>query len=233
MAIDIMGKMGGMLPKATTVYTVMIVIVIALIIATLLSIAIWVYLDKKKYNKVIILHRIIQGKLKKVGTFRATFEKIGVTGDVWCRVKGGLFKTIKIVTRPKLEYEKNVYLFFERQDGEWVNFEIENIDEVMKKAGVFYLDEDMRLHRIGIQKNLERRLEKKTFWQEWGGTIMNLVFMLILTVCLIILFNKLTLVSDGLVKAAQAVKELSIAASQTCATSGSGIIPVAPTGVPI
>lgn len=233
MAIDIMAKMGGMIPKAGTIYTVMIVIAIALVIAVFISIAVWVWLDKKKYNKKIILHRIVSGKLQKIGVFRATFEKVGVSGDVWCRVKSGLFTIIKTVTRPKLEYEKNVYLFFERQDGEWINFSIENIDEKMKKANVFYLDEDMRLHRIGIQKNLERRLEKKTFWQEWGGTIMNLVFLLILTVCLIVLFNKLVLVSDGLVKAANAISELSRAASQTCATMGSGIVPVTPTGVPI
>jgi hypothetical protein len=165
-----------------------------------------------------------------VGSYKATFEKLGHAGDYWCKVKygGG-----KILPRPKIEYMAGVFNYYEREDGEWINFGIEDIDIKMKLAKVHYLEEDMRLHRVGIQKNLEHRLQKEGFWQKWGGVITMAVFVILITICLIVLFNKLVVVSDSIGKMADAVAKLADVVNQAQTHSGSGLVPVNSGGVSI
>ena len=90
------------------------------------------------------------------------FARIGKAGDYWCKLK----KFKKTLPRPRRQVEKNTYWFYEREDGEWVNFTLNDFDDGMKKAGAYFVDEDMRLQRLGIQKNLQERLwifAKKNF----------------------------------------------------------------------
>jgi CHASE3 domain sensor protein len=85
----------------------------------------------------------------------------------------------------------NTFWFYEREDGEWINFELDDIDAQMRKAGAYFVDEDMRLQRLGIAKNLAERLIKETFWQKYGTTIMLVIFCLVVTICLVVLFQKM------------------------------------------
>jgi len=193
MAFDLGESVAGMMPSSQTIVQIFTFIGVGILLAVIAGGVVWWTLDKKKFNKIIRLHKKINGTVVLDKCYKASITRVGNAGDVWFVVKGG-----KILPRPKLEYMKNVYNYYEREDGEWINFNIQDIDVKMKLAKVFYLDEDMRLHRLGIQKNLESRLQKEGFWKTWGGIIGMAVFVLIITVCLIVLFNKLSLLADGL-----------------------------------
>jgi len=201
---------------------------IVLLIGIPIAIIIIYIIYTLKFNKVIVLFKEVAGKTQMVGKDKGAFERVGTAGDYWCRTK----KFKKILPRPKIQIgiEKNlllgfkpIYWFFEREDGEWINFSLQDLDEQMKNAGAYYVDEDMRLQRLGIQKNLFDRFQKIGFWSKYGTQIAFAGFVLIVTICLILLFRDLRNVADALNGAAGAIEHL---AKTLGNIKGSGVVPV-------
>ena len=175
-----------------------------------------------KYNKTIVLYRKIGGKPIRALTDKGMFERVGSAGDFWCRLR----KTKKILPRPRIEIGKDEYWYYQRKDGEWINFELEDIDETMSKAKIRYDDEDMRLQRLGIQKNLLSRFQKLSFWQKYGGMIMSLIFILVVSVMFIVLFKTM---GDSWTQAgqmAEAVRDMANQVQQLSTRIGGGTTPV-------
>jgi len=154
------------------------------------------------FNKKILLFRKIGNIVLPAAADRAKFERIGLAGDYWMKTK----KFKKYLPRPKLQMGKNVYWYFEREDGEWINFTIGDIDEMIKQADIKYIDEDMRLQRLGIQRNLKDRFDKISWWSKYGNALMGVVFMIIVTICLVILFNNIKELVSALPKLANALQ---------------------------
>lgn len=192
-----------------------------LLLAGLLAIAIFFVIDYMKYNKTFILFKRVNGRPTKVFVDKAIFERIGIAGDYWARWR----KLKKIIPRPKIEVAKNEYWFWEREDGELINFGIQDIDEMMKMAKVHYVDEDMRLQRLGIQKNLKDRLDKMSFWTKYGERIMSVVFLIIVTICLIVLFTRIENLVKVLPELADSLTKVANAISDVATRQGSGLTP--------
>ena len=121
---------------------------------------------------------------------------------------------------------RNEYWFYEREDGEWINFQLADFDEEMKTAGCYFVDEDMRLQRLGIHKNLRDRLQKVTFWQKYGGMIMSIAFILVVTICFVVLFNKMYNMYHNAGIMATEVKTMAQAVHNLATHQGSGMVPV-------
>jgi len=221
---DMMQQAGMNLPQinVSAVGNWIVIIGIAVFIAALLGLGIFALIMFLKYNKIIRLFKKIGSSIQLVGSDKGMFERISVAGDYWLRTR----KFKKVLARPKLQMTKNEYWYYEREDGEWMNFVIDDIDELLKEASVKYIDEDMRLQRLGIQKNLEKRYAKTSFWDKYGNAIMGIGFVLLVTICLIILFNKL----DDLVKtfpqAAEAIAKMADAVNNIATRQGSGMVPI-------
>ncbi len=178
---------GGMIPNISMsdVGTLAIWGIGALIFFILAGVVTYYLVQRFKYNKTVVLFKKVGGKPTRVLTDKGMFERVGNAGDFWCRLR----KSKKILPRPRIEIAKDEFWFYQRKDGEWINFELEDIDETMKRLKVRYDDEDMRLQRLGIQKNLLQRFQKLTFWQKYGGMIMSLIFVLVVSVMFIVLFK--------------------------------------------
>jgi ABC-type sugar transport system permease subunit len=203
---DLLSEAGFSLPKISTssLSTWFMIILLGIFMAGLFVILIYLYFDKLKYNKIIPLFKRINGHPTLVGTYRACFERIGSAGDYWCKIR----KVNKIIARPKIEISKNMYWHWQREDGEWINFGLEDVDTKQQAAKVHYIDEDMRLSRISIEKLLELRYNKQTFWQKYGTTIIFVLFVIIVTVCLIVLFSNLTKLTKELPTLAKSLESL-------------------------
>lgn len=198
---------------------------IGVVVACVLAIGIYLFIINLKFNKKIVLFRKISGKVIPVATDKGMSERIGLAGDTWLRTK----KFRKILPRPKIEMEKNTFWYFEREDGEWINFSLKDMDSVMKKADAYYVDEDMRLQRLGIQRNLKDRFDKANFWDKYGNMIMGVIFFLIVTICLIVIFNKI----NDLVKALPVLAHALESLANAIASNQNGMVPINVTGVPI
>ena len=90
-----------------------------------------------------------------------------------------------------------------------INFSLGDIDYQMRKAGAYYVDTDMGMQRLGIEKNLRDRFQKVGFWQKYGTTIVGALFVIMVTVSLVVLFAKLIDVSKALESTASAIRDMS------------------------
>lgn len=216
----------SMMPKLSGVGTVLKWAGLGVLVGAVFVVGFYFVMLHLRYNKKIVLFRNINNSVTPCNRFTGCFERISLTGDYWCKVK----QVKKIIPRPKIAMGKNTYWFFEREDGEWINFGLKNIDEEMKKAGVYYLDEDMRLQRIGIQKNLELRYKKSSFWDKYGQTVMWVLFMIICTVCLVILFDKMGDFTKDLSSVASSISKLADVMRDTVARTTSGVVEPVPLG---
>jgi len=197
---------------------------IGLLILTLGSItAIGIYYLIKflRYNKKIVLFQRVSGQIMPTLTDKGMFQRIGNAGDFWMVTRQ--FK--KVLPRPKIKMGKNTYWYFEREDGEWINFTIQDIDELMKEAKVYYVDEDMRLQRLGIYKNLEARFNKEGFWQKYGSYIMMGILGLIMVISVVILFKAMTEHWDKMGQVSNAMLEMARAVDNMATRVGGGVVP--------
>jgi len=204
------GKMGSWL----------VYFLIAVVVACFIAFGVYLLILHLKFNKKVVLFRKVAQRIIPVATDKGMIQRIGIAGDTWLRTK----KFKKILPRPKIEMEKNTYWYYEREDGEWINFNIEDIDRRMKEANSYFVDEDMRLQRLGIQRNLKDRFDKPGFWDKYGVQVVMVIFFLIVTICLVVIFNKMNDLIKALPQLAKALESL----ANSIASQGSRMVPVSP-----
>jgi len=194
----------GMLPSVSkgAISTILVWIAGSILLAIIICGVVILLFYHLMYNQRVKLFKKIGDKIIPVSDFKARFIKIGKAGDRQFYIRG----IKKYLPTPTIQMGKNIFWFYEREDGEWINFSLQDFDKIMKKAGAFYVDFDMRMSRIGIEKNLGERLMKQSFWDKYGATLMNIMAFLIICVALVIFFwqlNKLMGSLNGLVGALQ------------------------------
>lgn len=172
------GPSQQLLGKALAVFGVVLLVVIAI------GYGVFMFLNSKRFYITIELYKLVNGKNKLVSKLKTREHKIGRAGDkLWYVAKVG-----KYIPPGILQSGPNIYKYFERSDGEWINFELGDIDLQMKKAGVKYIHNDMRAQRIAISKALEAELKNDSFWDKYGATITFILEILIFGVACVIIF---------------------------------------------
>lgn len=168
-----------------TVGLAILILVLAILIIALIGIGVFLYLQRKQLKYTIPLYRKIGGKVYKVAVFKAKDFKISGAGDKLWYVP----RAKKYIPCGVLQSAPNEYTHFEREDGEWINIDFPDIDEEMKKAGVKFVNSDMRSQRIAISNILDQRFKgKQSFWDKYGNLITHLIFYLIVMVAMVVTF---------------------------------------------
>jgi len=184
--------------------------------------AFYYFWTKAKFTKKIVVFTKVGNKLQLVDKDLAMFQKVGNAGDQWCVTK----KLKKVLPLPKMQMDKNTYWYFIRKDGEWVNFTLADLDEQMEKANAYFVDEDMRLQRLGIQRNLRDRLMKQSWWQKYGTQAIFAVFIIFTCVLMIVLFREFSTALSGAHSMAKAITEMSAQVANMANAVGGGVVPV-------
>lgn len=172
-------------------------------------------INSKAFYIKIPLYRLVGNVPTRVAIYRARRFTIGKAGDYLWYTKG----VKKFLPPATIQTAPNEYMHWEREDGEWINFGMGDLDKDQKKAGVRYIHQDMRSQRIATANILEQRLINKSFWDKYKDMIVHLVFYMVVMVCMIVIFwqwSKITTQIGGLV--GQLVE-----ARKEC--SGQGLIP--------
>lgn len=138
------------------------------------------------FKQKIVMFRNVAGYTRPIGKDSAKLVRISKAGDYLMFTR----KTKKWLPRPTIESSKNTWWYFIREDGEWINFAMADLDEDMKKAGAFYVDQDMRMTRVANEKLLRERLQGDSFLQKYGTLLMSAGFLLLLCVFLLIFLWK-------------------------------------------
>ena len=157
-------------------------------------------------------------------------QKIGDGGDNVLYV--GKFK--KFLPTPSIQTGRNIYNYFIREDGEWINFGIEDLDNKSRELGAYFLDKEMRYQRAALQKNLRERHQKLSFMEKYGGMIVWITLILVIIVGFTLWMDKIIEITgtvDGMVETAgqnteailKSVEGLVVKMDNVC--GGSGITP--------
>lgn len=150
---------------------------------------------KKQYYIKIRVSRLVGNVPTEIATFSARVIGFGRAGDVLWRVApAGImkFKTIKWLPSGKLQSSPNLFKYWIREDGEWINYIDSNLDEISKTMGVKFVQEDMRLQRLATDRLLEQRLMEQSFWQKYKEAIFLLIFFLVFAVAIAIVLFQLS-----------------------------------------
>jgi len=167
-----------------TIGNILLLFFIAILVV--IGIGVWIFLriDKKKYRHIIPLYKRIGNVPTRIATLRAKDIPIGKAGDKLWYVRG----VKKHIPPATLQSAPNEYMHWEREDGEWINFTMGDLDKDQKEAGVKYIHQDMRSQRIATNNILEQRLIHKNFWEQYKDMIVQIVFYFITVLCMVIIF---------------------------------------------
>ena len=164
------------------------IIFVAVLLIGLFGFIVWYVVGRKKWWIRIPLYKNIGNVPTRIGILKGKVMPIGRAGDVLWYVKGAGIK--KWLPPAELQSANKEYLHYVREDGEWVNFILDDIDAIQKKAGVKYVKTDMRLQRLATDKLLEQRHLKRSFLEKWGTAIGFVIFFLVIAISLVVFFHQ-------------------------------------------
>jgi hypothetical protein len=190
------------------------------------GIIIFVFMDRKLYNKKIVLFENISGQgYQPIFNDRARSIKLGSGGEEL------LFLKKKKVYRTAYgrKMGKDTYWFCVGQDGYWYNVVLGDVDAQMGMLDVEPIDRDMRYMHVAIRKNIEERYNKPKFMEKYGTIMMSGLFLVIMIIGIWFLLDKIAEISSsvaGSVQTAQQVQDASrqILSSLDNICGGSGLI---------
>lgn len=187
---------GKMDLNLSSVGNIFLIIFIAVLIIGLIGFLVYMMIQKRKWWIRIPLYKKIGNVNTRIGVLKGKVVPMGRAGDILWFVKGAGIK--KWLPPAEIQSAKNEYWHYIREDGEWVNFSMEDIDAKQKQANVKYVKTDMRLQRLATDKLLEQRHLKRSFMEKWGVVIGFVVFFLIIAIALVIFFHQYSKVVDKL-----------------------------------
>lgn len=168
----------------------LIVVLAFAVIGLIVGLVYW-RIVKKSYWINIHVFRLIGNVPTRVAIYSAKEVPFGMAGDkLWRVASKGIFKikAVKWLPVGKIQTAPREFWYYIREDGEWINFSLEDLNDIQKKAGIRFVQEDMRLQRLATERLLEQRLLNKTFWEKWGTTVMMIIVFLVVAVCMVIQF---------------------------------------------
>jgi len=192
-----------------------------LVVAGILTLVV-IIIYRRKYIYKIPLWKTVNGRGRKIGDYKAKIISISHAGDVLWFVN----KVKKFIPPATIQSGPNEYLHWQRSDGEWINFEVGDLDEDQKLAGVKYIHQDMRATRVATANLLEQRLMNKSWWEKYGDIAVHILFYLIITISLVIIFWQW----GGIVeKVGELVSELQLAQERMIKMNNGGSSSIVPT----
>ena len=211
-----------------TVQTVLLWLFLSCLLVGFIGFFIGLWYYRRLYKHQVVVWGLVGKNVMEKYTSRAKEVPMGQAGDKLFYVAAKK----RLISMPTLPAGKNKWYFYERLDGELINVAPENVDLAMKQIGVHYVDTDMRMQRLGIEKNLAYRLQGQTWWEKYGTTVVNLIFYVFITMMLIALFVQWRktgqAINTAVATAGQVMEraaEINSGKRPTTEGEGSGLIP--------
>ncbi len=204
---------------------ILLVIIIGFIVAVL-SISFFFLLRYFKFNKKIIIWEKINNRYEITKRDKAQQMSLRGTGDTIFYLR----KFKKYLPTPRIQTGRNVFWYVIREDGEWINIGMGDIDQKFREVGAYFLDSEMRYARTQLQGHIKDRYDKPKFWSQYGALIVNVAAITIIMVFLFLIVQDLQDVMGsvrGSVETAALVnaETARILGAVDTITGGSGISP--------
>lgn len=127
----------------------------------------YLYLNKRSFNKTIVKFREINGVTRRVGIEKAREVVLPNTS-----VRAFFLKSSKFyIPRPSKETSENEFWFFIREDGEWVNVGLGNLNRELKELKIKFDHTDTRMANAALKKLVDNSYKKINWIKEWAPYI--------------------------------------------------------------
>ena len=197
--------------------------VIFIVLAVIAAAATYFFVIRLKFNKKIVVFEKINGRFEPAGRDLAMDFKVGMGGDTVFFLR----KRKKYISTPRIQTGRRTYWFAIREDGEWLNIGIEDIDLKSRQMKLELTDESMKHTRVALQRSLRDRYNKVTFLEKYGGMIAYSTLILITGIAIWLVADKMVLIVERVASQIEIANQLAIkqqeilgALDNICSTSG-------------
>ena len=185
---DILGTIKSVIPSfnAATVSNIVIMIVGTILVVIIAGCAFfwwfYSYTQKKRFNIKISLFEKVNGRYINTRMCKAMELNYSDSGE-----KAIFIKELKRYrAKPTAQSGTNTYWLALDDEGNLINFTMPDIDVLQREMKIETTETESRANRIAFQKALGDRLKKKeSFWDKYGKTIMNIIFIIVATLAII------------------------------------------------
>ena len=148
----------------------------------------WYFLSKKQYNKHIHIFEEVGGRTVPVGMDKAKEIILPNTS-----IRAFYLQKKKVfLPRPSIQTGVGHYWFFIRDDGEWMNVRLENLNVKLKELKLHYDHTDMRMGNASLKKLIEKNYKKLNWVKEFAPYIAVGVLIFILGISVFLIINQST-----------------------------------------
>lgn len=170
---------------SSTVGVITIFLIASVVCGIIIGLVAWWFVSSRYKYKIVVFEKI-NGALQPTRKDKAMAFKLNDHGDEVFYLR----KHKKYLPKGNIQTGIRIYWYYIREDDEWINFGLDDIDTIMRKAGVKYLDKEMRFARSGLIKNMKERFQKPSFLSVYGGLILYGIFILLTGIMAWFLFDK-------------------------------------------
>lgn len=164
---------------------VLTIFIVAVLIMILIGIAVYFLIQQFRFNKKIIIFERVGNNWEQTGKDKAIELRTSIIGDTVFYLR----KRKKYLPRPELQSGRRTYWYAIREDGEWINISIEDIDLKMKNLGAKFLHPEIRHARTALYRNLKERYDKPKFLEKYGVLIVNTVVIILMMLIFLWVIN--------------------------------------------
>lgn len=167
--------------------TILLVIVFLVFLAVMGGIAWWLYLRKSYKYKIIIAEKV-GGMTTIVGKDTAREKKLNNQGDTVFYLR----KLKKTIPKGTIQISPRQYLYRVREDGEWINTDLGDLDQDSKRIGVHFLDKEVRFARTQLARGLKEEFDKYDLLNKLLPGVMYTILILVTGIMIWLLFREWT-----------------------------------------
>ena len=177
----------SMVGVTNVIMVVIITLVVILIVCGLFGLWAYSYIQKKKFNITIQLFEKINGKYRPTRKLKAMELNYSDSGEKAIFIK----ELNRYRAKPTAQMGERTYWLALDDENSLINIEMEDVDFVLREMRVETTETESRANRIAFQKALGDRLKtKESFWDKYGKTIMNVIYIVLVTIAIIFILTK-------------------------------------------
>lgn len=196
------------------------IFMIFLLVAIIIGVVLFFLLNKRQYTKKIKVFQEVNGFTRNTMNTVAKEFIIPNTSIRVFKLKNGL-----IIPRPTILTATNEYWFFIRNDNEWINFAVTNMNEELKALKINYDHTDMRYASNSLRKLMKDDYNKGDWLKQWGSYIAFGVLIILLCIGFYFIAVKLGDVATQLASTTAENRKLVEIVSNLIQYKGEGLSP--------
>jgi ABC-type multidrug transport system fused ATPase/permease subunit len=168
------------------VFSVGVWLILIFVFAVICGIATYFIVVRLRYKNKIVIWEKVNGRFEITGRDKAMEMPLSRFGETVFYLQ----KRKKYLPRPNKQVGRRMYFFFIRDDGQWINVDMEDIDTKSKRMRIHFTDKSMNYARTQIERALKERYDKPNFFEKYGTIIVSVVFVVLIGILTWLLFDK-------------------------------------------